>query len=319
MSAGASYPSQMFYSVGSQLMQYFYLKIGHRNCLAEDWLSGKNPIGLPAGVIFFGKCTIEQIKAEDYKVRQVKDFYLSSLPENRGNTIIAVIGHGKGWIIQPSGILQEYHPTPADKHNLDDYWKILPVKILKSFSLKEIPPVLAGINANAYLGRGTYREIPYGGNIKAIASVLALPLPNNYLTKENITANCLLECLSSVELETLVAKLFEDKGCFVPAYRGGYLQDIDLFVHNYQNISANVGGIDIPPQCKISMQVKGHNNLTKCPEEVDYFIGLNAPNSDNCFDGEWLLNQIRQSPAVAKWLRLSLSWLPEEIISSYGL
>jgi hypothetical protein len=70
---------------------------------------------------------------------------------------------------------------------------------------------------------------------------------------------------------------------------------------------------------KKSMQVKGHNNLTKCPEEVDYFIGLNAPNSDNCFNGEWLLNQIRQSPAVAKWLRLSLSWLPEEFISSYGL
>ncbi len=120
-------------------MRYFYLKIGHRNCLAEDWLSGKNPIGLPAGVIFFGKCTIEQIKADDYKVPQVKDFYLSSLPENWGNRIIAVIGHGKGWIIQPSGNLQEHHPTPADKYYLDDYWKILPVKILKSFSLKEIP------------------------------------------------------------------------------------------------------------------------------------------------------------------------------------
>ena len=37
-----------------------------------------------------------------------------------------------------------------------------------------------------------------------------------------------LKTLSSVQLETLVVKIFEKNGAFIPAWRGGTLKDIDI-------------------------------------------------------------------------------------------
>lgn len=83
-------------------MQYFYMKVGKSNSLAEDWLAGKNPINQPAVVIFFGKSTITEIKKHK-KNSQTRDFYESGLPKNRKNTLIVVIAHGRGWIFKPNG------------------------------------------------------------------------------------------------------------------------------------------------------------------------------------------------------------------------
>src|SRR5207247_1188083 len=114
--------------------------------------------------------------------------------------------------------------------------------------LKDVPPVLAGINANAWLSRGTYREMTNWGNIKAVERALGHPLPPEHLKKENCGVPQLLECLSSVELETLVAKLFEAAGCFVPAYRGGCIQYVDLFAHNDTPHSITLEKLSIPPK-----------------------------------------------------------------------
>jgi hypothetical protein len=301
-------------------MKYFNLKIGKGNYLAEDWLNGRNPINLPAAVIFFGKCTIEEIR-EGKEDPQTLDFYLSSLPENRENTIITVVWRGKGWIIKPAGALLEIDPL-KDVPNYSgiqdkDLWKVMPVEVIKSFWVKDVPHILAGINSNAYLGRGTYREIKYWGNIKSIHHVLGLPFPPDHLEEVNCTPLHLLECLSSVELETLIAKLLEAAGCFVPAYRGGSIPDIDLFAYNNGKQEIRLGEMKIPAMDRISIQVKGLKRIKTKPQKVDYLVGLNAEKSENVFNASWLYDQVKQYPSVYGWLKKSLSWLPSEFMEEY--
>lgn len=298
-------------------MRCFYLKIGSGNSLAVDWLAGKNPLGRPAAVIFFGRTTVEDIRNGNCN-RQAKDFYESSLPQERDQTLIIVVGHGKAWFLKPAGEIVEYVPL-TDADAVQDIWKIMPVDIISTQRLSQIPPVLAGINANAYLSRGTYRKIKPWGNIKAIYCSLKMPLPMNHLQAKNCKAVHLLECLSSVELETLVAKVFEAAGCFVPAYRGGYIQDIDLFVHNDQSTKIRLGDLVIPAKGSLSIQVKGWTRLKTCPATVDCLIGFRIPQSLNCFDDEWLLEQVKRFPDISAWLRRSLSWLPQEFIEKCGL
>lgn len=270
-------------------------------------------MGRPAAVIF-DQCTIEEIR-NGKSDRQAKDFYESSLPPVRDQILMIVVGGRKAWFLKPAGDLIE-HNSPTDTVNL---WKIMPVKIEAVRELKDIPPVLAGINANRNLSSGTYREITNWGNIKAIYCSLNLPLPNEHLNAENCSAARLLACLSSVELETLVAKLLEGAGCFVPAYRGGNGRDVDLFAHNDQNTDVNLDGLVIRSQKRISIQVKGWTDLKECPKTVDCLIGFGVPRSSNCFDDKWLLSQVKACPKVATWLRRSLSWLPQEFVSKCGL
>jgi hypothetical protein len=113
---------------------------------------------------------------------------------------------------------------------------------------------LAGINSNAYIGRGTFREITHIGNIYAICATLRIPYPNLDTSKTYFQK--LLGCLSSVELETLTAKIFEANGCFVPAYRGGTIKDIDLFIHNHSNNSIDLDGLILPSNSRKTIQVK---------------------------------------------------------------
>lgn len=293
----------------------FYLKLGKGNSLAVDWLNGNNPLGRPAAVIFFGHCTVEDIR-NGKSDRQARDFYESSLLQARNQTLMTVIGQGRAWFLRPAGELVE-HESPTDTENL---WKIMPVEeIIPSQRLNNIPPVLAGINANSFLSQGTYREITNWGNIKAIHCALKLPLPIEHTKDENCNGERLLECLSSVELETLVAKVFEAAGCFVPAYRGGYVRDVDLFAHNKLSDDISLDGLTVPSKQSISIQVKGHTSLRKCPDTVDCLIAFGVHEAPKCFGDDWLLKQVRSFPKVARWLRQSFSWLPSEFVTKCGL
>lgn len=295
-------------------MRYFYLKLGKGNSLALNWLRGNNPLGRPAAVIFFGHCTVDDIRKGNSG--QAKDFYASSLVGARNETVMVVIGQGCAWFLRPAGELIEYK-SPDDTENL---WKIMPVdEIIPYQSLDRIPPVLAGINANTYLSQGTYREIKTWGNIKAIHCALQLPLPSEHLQEENCNAHRLLECLSSVELETLVAKVFEAAGCFVPAYRGGCVRDVDLFAHNDGDNDIRLDGLSVPAGQSISIQVKGTSLLKQCPDAVNCLIALGVSEMPKCFGEEWLLKQVTSSEEVANWLRRSLNWMPAEFVMKCGL
>ncbi len=101
-------------------MKCFYLKIGKGNSLAVKWLEEMdNPLRHPAAVIFFGRCTIEDIR-NGKSDSQAKRFYESSLPEARGQILMTVVGYGKAWFLKPAGELIE-HDSPSDTENL---WKI---------------------------------------------------------------------------------------------------------------------------------------------------------------------------------------------------
>ena len=140
--------------------------------MAKEWLAGANPLKRPAVPIFFGRCSIADLRAGNCG-KQERDFYESSLPKNRDSTVITVVGQGNVWFLKPAGELREHDPSLRGEKS-ESTWKMMPVNfILKNpTKLKDVPPVLAGINANAYLGRGTYREMGNWGNIKAVERAL---------------------------------------------------------------------------------------------------------------------------------------------------
>jgi len=142
-------------------MRYFYLKLGKGNSRAVSWLTGNNPLGRPAAVIFFGPCTIEDIR-NGRTDSQAKRFYESSLVEDRNKTVMVVIGQGRAWFLRRAGELIE-HEDPSDSENL---WKIMPVEIISHKSLDQIPPVLAGINANTFLSQGLTVKLNLGETLK---------------------------------------------------------------------------------------------------------------------------------------------------------
>jgi len=301
----------------SKEMRFFHLKLGNGNELASVWLDeANNPLGKPAAVIFFGRCTIEDLKSGKCD-SQASDFYKCSLPDNRKNTIMVVVGQGKVWFLRPAGSIESHDPSTPEQES-EHIWKMMPGEIICTKAAKDVPPVLAGINANAWLSRGTFRELRNWGNVKAVCASAGIPIPSEQLQASNCNPSQLLECLSSVELETLVAKLFESADCFVPAYRGGCIRDIDLFVHNDGDKEVALGALRIRPKSRVSVQVKGWTDLKKCPAEVDYLIGLDLPVSDKCFDGDWLLRQVRQKQRVKDWLMRSMNWLPPVFLSRYS-
>lgn len=298
-------------------MNYFHLKLGTGNEEAEMRLS-KDP---PEAVVYF-----DAFDEADYKSGQGKSqprlFWEQGRPENRASTVMVVISAGRLWLLQPAGAVcfgAEFdHPegwklTP----------KVMPVRKLKEAWCKDVPPVLAGIGSSQHHGRRTFTRIDHWGNRKAIDFVLgrlndSVFWQDEHWRLEDQTAAQLLECLGSTEIETLVGKLFEARGCHVPAYLGGTLKDIDLFACNDGVEQIVIGEIAIPPKQRISIQVKTWSS-SPCPQGVDYLVGLNAKIGVNSFDGKWLLERIKECPQVLAWMKRSLDWLPAELFKKFGL
>jgi hypothetical protein len=175
-------------------------------------LNGQGEIGRPAIPIYF-----------DCSFDNERDFLNSNCALEQGvwflecgrepdGKIIVVAHEGDVWLLRPSGKVEFVKSTVGYKEE-GGFVKLLPVEILKRVSLADVPHVLASIGANRYYSSGCSREISGIGNIRAIQSVLGLEIARP--TVPGLQA--VLECLSSVELETLVARLFEEAGLFVPA------------------------------------------------------------------------------------------------------
>ena len=291
-------------------MNWYYLKLGLGNTEAESRLGHSRP----TAAIFFGKTRVKDLLIGTGS-KQGQDFCKAGLSTNRKKVTMVVAHRGTIWILEPMGEVKEGKMAKyADGTSYIP--KIMPVKVLKKIDTMEVPAVLAGISANANLGRGTFREIIHWGDIKAIESVLGRGIPKEH---KNEGPEQLLECLSSVELETLVAKLFEAQGCFVAAYRGGTTFGVDIVAHNDAHKVIQLGGITIPPGKRTSVQVKGWRYGMVCPEEVDYLIGLGITKGPKSFDAEWLLDQVLQFPKVSSWLRRSLNWLPSTYLDLWGI
>lgn len=292
--------------------RYYYLKIGKGNKDAESCLSGKAYLKKPCAVIYFGKQKIKDLLKGNGN-KQAINFCRESLPEKRKDVFIIIINNGLLWIAQPNSIVKEF------PDNGQDIPKVIELKIVKKeIHLSKIPLILASINANRFISSGTFRQIKKRGNIKAIRMVLNKSIPEKYYTEKYAKSKYLLECLSSTELETLIAKIFESRGCFVPAYHGGNMKYIDLVIKNNSSKIIDISGIKIKRNAAISIQVKTQINK-KEKYFSDYTISLNDRDAPNHFNADWILQNVRADKNIAKWLKLSLSWLPKDYLKCFNI
>ena len=297
-------------------MNYFFLKIGKGNSEAIQWLEGRspNPFGRPAAVIYFDNLT-EKDYRDGKGTRQSRDFFeIGAKQELRNETRMVVVCRGEVWILKPAGkvtFMAEIERPDQSRCTP----KAMPVDVLTRRPMKDVPPVLACIGVNQFYAQGTFRPINHWGNFKAIDWTVGPPFKGEHwdLTKQGKAQ--LLECLGSVEFETLIAKLLEAKGCFVPAYRGGVIQHIDLFAHNDGKNDLDLGGLKIPAGKSSSIQVKTWSNGQAKSDAVDYLIGFDV----KPFDAEWVFKQVFECPSALAWLRRSLNWLPRELLSKFQL
>lgn len=313
-------------------MKYFNLNVKHSHYQGEV-LDSEGPSGSAAhwlnknkAVVFFGTDTVEKIQ-ETKTPREAFDFIQrGATSTERNSSLIVTIQNGWVWIYKPTGrakneaVISFEVEENGKKKKKTDIPKSFPINILKGFPRKvsEVPLILASMRANQAFSRNTFREInrdKYIGNIAAIQSV------TQWDRSFKVDP---LACLSSIELETLVAKLFESHGCFVPAYKGGFLADVDLFVVPKRRVKLE--NLVIEPkkrgEQKWSIQVKltlGHmdKHISEwlASDKKHLLISLD----ENTFDThhpnqhlnrEWLRDAVMSTRQTREWLSESLAWLP---------
>lgn len=292
------------------MKKYYYAKIGQGNSQAERYLRGENEINKPAIPIYFN---CEPGNKEDFlrnggSNEQGKNFF--ECGESNKDKHIIVIHNGLVRFLEPIGDVEFKKSELPEK--IGQYVKLLPIKEVKQLSITDVPAILASIAANRYYSSGTFRRIENLGNIIAIQVLLGQEI--EVPSKSSINA---ITCLSSFEFETLIAKIFEEAECFVPAYRGGNMQGADLFAYNKTASTINMGRLSINPNKGISIQVKLTSKLKEPPHGVDFLIvGTEIPESDNCLGYEWLVNVLARSNKTLRWLRQSLEWLPADYLNA---
>lgn len=290
-------------------MDYYYLKINAHEQTIKDWFEGRNQLEKPAAVIFFGMTHVDDL-LQQQDIHQAPGFCKAGLKQNRPHILIINVSSGYLWIVHPISKVEEIRD---DGH---DIWKVMRVNVLFKKRLNEIPPTLASITSNQFLIKGTFRKITDLGSIKAIEMVTKKCLSPVHHDETNLTPKNLFECLSSVELETLIARIFEAEGCFVPAYRGGYMKDIDIFAKNLGDDDMNFEGVTIRGKSTISIQVKSRIKSNYTPI-ADYLITLGVNQAGNVLNEVWIANMVRRYRGVQDWLKLSLDWLPPEYLDRY--
>jgi hypothetical protein len=327
--------------------QYYYAKIDAGNRGATTWLAGDNPLKRPAIPVYFDSRSeaeyreiIDKLKTVGPEGLRRRAFegvstqalaFVSASTSIADRTLIVVMYGGRICLLKPAGAVK-FFPVGCQGGNATCTTKAMPIAKLVDVNLADVPAVLAGLPADQYLSRGTFRPITHWGNLKAIDVVLERhvgiePTRSAEHWQRDQHAAQLLECLGSTGLETLVARVLEDAGCFVPARTGGVLRDIDLFAHNDSDtpmtISAadqNHGEIRIPARGSITIQVKSWPSGTdkfKSPI-VDYLIGLDVKGPGS-LSAEWLLKAAVGRPPVRTWLTRSLEWLPTWFLKRFSL
>jgi hypothetical protein len=295
------------------MTQFIYAKIDTANRSAARYLTGNGEIGSPCVPIYFdGSADNEEEFLSRGGARKQGQLFFEC-GRHPANKFIVVIYGGEVVVLEPAGPIQFVKSEVQPGY--DGFVKLLPVREVLREPVKDVPVILAGINANRYYSSGTFREISDNGNKTALQCILdkskvQLPHP--------CTAIHALECLSSVELETLAAKLFEELGCFVPAYRGGMIKDVDIFVHNNSNVDLSLCGITLLPKSRYTLQVKLklRANIKTTPNGVDYLITGSEVSDPSILGASWLSAAIKFSPVTRDWLFTSLSWLPDEYLHS---
>lgn len=322
-----------------QRKRYFNLNIKHPNWESEPsaieyWLQSRRQ-----APVFFGDDSVEDIMAGVIRTplkTSAKNEMLRFLNITKTgklenfDPIIVTIGSGFAWIYRLVGEPKsgERFVTPRKKKEaLCDVPKFYEVDFIReNIPLAEVPYILSSMKANQAFSRSTFREIrsisgderaSYKGNIAAIESL------TGWDPGFNIDP---IECISSVEFETLVAKIFENNGFFVPAHRGGVLKDVDLFAylenknHNKLFDVSQDQGISIQLKLEVRNQDQ-RKHLARWLEssKTHFLITLETSpskelqeffNEGRYVTRDWVAAAVSRSPAVDHWLSRSTSWLP---------
>jgi len=277
---------------------------------AEYWLDAceKAPI-------FYGDITIESIRqggyAKNRRGEQPGNFVdlLKAAKDEEFRPVMITIDSGSVWIYTP--LDGPHHCDGRFRPDNGDVPKYFSVKTLIKESVREAPLVLSSMRSNRWLSSGTFIPLvgdPYQGNIEAARYVAGLP-------GEPISR---IDCLSSVELETLVAKIFEENGYFVPAYRGGFVDGFDLVVKPNGPLGFKLLEEPAPLEIQVKRRVsderavsawmsKGEHRFLVCPQK-EQFKHL-AVRGERVLDRRWLISALQKSPRTREWLELSTEWV----------
>lgn len=284
-------------------MSYFILNINlNKLSKVDHWMDERK-----IAPIFYGFATLDNIRNNsEHKLPKqayadAKLFVDTFSPSINQTAIIFSIGDQYVYFYKQAGELKEIEKT---KENLV---KGFQVKLIKRIKISDCPLVLVTIKSNRYISAGTFRKIEgekYYGNINAIDYIL---------NKRKVVVESFdryLQCLSSLEFETLVAKYLEELGFFVPAYKGGFIRNYDLFCKNISNKSIVVLSKKVSPNSSLATQVKLRMNKKIIRKYLDlYFCIWSDVCLENIVDGVKLYNLIKFTPETKQWLEQSLYWV----------
>ena len=207
--------------------------------------------------------------------------FINLYKENKEARIIT-IGSEKIWIYKIKGQIKN------GKIEFDKFrQKYYDIEIIKHSKIEDVPYILASMKSNPAFCRNTFRMIDekkYEGNIAAIKFLIG------ELNDFKIDP---LKTLSSVQLETLVVKIFEKNGAFIPAWRGGTLKGVDIFAKFEGNIPDNLLIKKIKEKninIQVKLQLNDENKVNEKGQShnkasYNFFDGLKKASADILGDG----------------------------------
>lgn len=206
--------------------------------------------------------------------------------------------------------------------------------------LNVVPQVLATITNNQYVGRSTIVTL-YDDANKADSELYAHnTMAFCAFTLENLrskaneshgetllnTARKILEtsdffekpwlCLSSIQLETLVAKLFEEQGYHVSSYAGGSTEEYDMVVTPVtesarSNMTQLMATLDMQgPQLLVQVKREKPKKYESRGDVLNVFGTDRHPSvTQSGLSEDWLKAMLDESPKTNEWLRFENQWL----------
>jgi hypothetical protein len=273
-------------------LDYILLNI-NRNSVnyVDDWIKKRN-----IAPIFYGKSTINEIINNPKKFPRDASMFINTFLKINNDVILFSIGNSNLYIYKQMGIVKEYNEYNETVDG--DIVKGIKIEILKEVEIKKCPLILITVKSNRYMSSGTFRKLnpisesnSYFGNILSIQYLLTNEM------QELKTFRGYLFCLSSLEFETLIAKMFEEKGYFVPAYKGGFIKNYDLFCTKDDKT--------------ISLQIKLEMELDYFNESIDYFYCINNNMGSEVKIKNWknIEEELEKCPNTKKWLSKTLHWV----------
>jgi hypothetical protein len=341
-----------FFNLNIKHKDYIFDRSSPEKSAAKYWLND-----MKQAPIFFGDDSCEAILRDygnlDKKYHKTVKHFLTVTNNEKIKPIFITIDSGWIWIYEPIGVPQNgdrfMFPRKAKDGSFKDTWdlpKLYNIRMLLGESplpISEVPYILGAMKSSQAFARGTFCSIgrninddkisKYKGNLAALVCLLK---DVDFVLNEfdNLSIDP-LHCLSSIELETLVAKIFEANGCFVPAHRGGVLKDIDLIARASDN--TKISGLDFNANETLSIQIKLNiSNSKKDINELRQFLDRSKnhylitsdldeechsdletyKNNGQFLTAKWIKSQIAKNPSVEKWFEESVKWLPKEKWSS---